>query len=144
MPLLPDLTTLLPNGIKTGSPRAADARGESESSKVGKAPDSQGYDGLDLAKISNQERNAVKDEQSLEKEQDLREQLEKVKTRLNEKLSSMDVGLKFQVNKDLNKVVVSVVQRETGKVIRQVPPEEMLKLAENLQQMSGLLVNTRS
>jgi flagellar protein FlaG len=57
----------------------------------------------------------------------------------------MHVGLEFTMHRDINRVVVHVVQRETGKIVRQIPPEEMLKLAEHLQEASrGLLVNTRS
>ena len=144
MPLLPDLTNLLPSGMKPGSANAAGAKGEARPALTGKEAGAEGKRGLELAKISNQEKNPVQEKRALEKAQDQAEQMEQVKTRLNEELSRMDVGLEFQVNQDLDRVVVSVIQRETGKIIRQIPPEEMLELAKGLKEMSGVLVNTRS
>jgi uncharacterized FlaG/YvyC family protein len=36
--------------------------------------------------------------------------------------------------------VVRVVDENTGEVVMQIPPDEMLKLRERLSEMSGLLV----
>ncbi len=144
MPLLPDLTNLLPSGMKPGSANTAGVKGEAGPARTGKEAGAEGKRGLELAKISNRESRAAQENRSLKKEQDLAEQMEQVKTRLNEELSRMDVGLEFQVNQELDRVVVTVVQRDTGRVIRQVPPEEMLELARGLQEQSGVLVNTRS
>jgi len=37
--------------------------------------------------------------------------------------------------------VVKVINKETGKVIRQIPPEEMLKIAKRMEEMSGILLD---
>jgi flagellar protein FlaG len=41
-------------------------------------------------------------------------------------------------------VVVSVVDPESGEVIRQIPAEEVVAVARTLGQMQGLLINTKA
>ena len=46
----------------------------------------------------------------------------------------------FRVDRDLNRVVVSVIDRADGTVLRQIPSEEALRIARNLRQgHSGLI-----
>jgi len=42
--------------------------------------------------------------------------------------------LNFSVDEDLNRSVVTVLDEETGEVIRQIPSEEMLQLARNISE----------
>jgi len=46
--------------------------------------------------------------------------------------------LKFEINEDADMVVVKVVDND-GEVIRQIPSEGIVKLAENLNEMLGVL-----
>ncbi len=43
-------------------------------------------------------------------------------------------NLQFKVDEATNKVVMSIVDKKTGDVIRQIPSEEVLKLAKRLQE----------
>lgn len=47
--------------------------------------------------------------------------------------------LKFSVNHELEQVVVKVVDAETDKVIREVPPEALLRLHIRMKEAVGLL-----
>ena len=49
------------------------------------------------------------------------------------------VGLQFSVHKDTGQTVVRVVDKDTGKLIRQIPPQELLDLAAKLEDMMGIL-----
>ncbi|MFN3165228.1 MAG: flagellar protein FlaG, partial [Pseudohongiellaceae bacterium] len=40
--------------------------------------------------------------------------------------------LNFSVDEDLNRSIVTVLDEETGEVIRQIPTEEMLQLARHI------------
>ena len=53
-------------------------------------------------------------------------------------------SIQFENYQDTNELVVKVIDRETNEVIRQIPPEELLELTKNLQEMQGNLVNTVS
>ena len=61
---------------------------------------------------------------------------------VNASLESRSVGLHFEVDKDLDKVIVKVVDRESGEVIRQIPTEEVVRIAKVLQgKVPGLLMS---
>lgn len=50
-----------------------------------------------------------------------------------------NADLSFSVHEASGNVVVTVTDGDTGKVIRQIPPKETLKLAEKLEEMVGLV-----
>ncbi len=63
-----------------------------------------------------------------------REQLDDAVTKLNDYVQTVQRDLQFEVNNDLGQTIVRVVDQETQEVIRQIPDEVALRLAENLQQ----------
>ncbi|MBB5218499.1 hypothetical protein DYE49_04840 [Treponema rectale] len=58
-----------------------------------------------------------------------------------QRLSDMVMGhkLQFNVNEDLNKVIVKVVNSKTNEVIREIPSEEVQKFQSRLKRQIGLL-----
>lgn len=68
---------------------------------------------------------------------------EKVKE-LNDFVQNLKRDLHFSVDKETGRMVVRVVNAETDEVIKQIPSDEILKLAESLENMSGLLINKRA
>ena len=55
----------------------------------------------------------------------------------------LNTQLEIQIDKDTDIVVVKVIDRETNKVIRQIPPEYVLKIAKYLDEIAGLLYNEK-
>ena len=51
----------------------------------------------------------------------------------------MDRNLQFHVDEGTGKTVVTVLDRETEEVIRQIPSEELLSVAQRLKEGGGLL-----
>ena len=47
--------------------------------------------------------------------------------------------LQFVVDHNSNEVIVKVIDKETDKVIKELPPEELQKLHSNLREAIGLL-----
>jgi flagellar protein FlaG len=47
--------------------------------------------------------------------------------------------LRIEVDPDLNRVIVKVLSGESGEVIRQIPPKEVIDLAKNLSGSKGAL-----
>jgi len=70
-----------------------------------------------------------------------REQLEEIREAVNEALKDMNVGLDFQEDEETQELVVKVMNRETEEMIRQIPPEAMLKVAKRMEEMTGLLLD---
>ena len=63
--------------------------------------------------------------------------------RINEALRGTTSRLEFEIDPDLNtmnKVVIKILNGESGEVIRQIPAQELLDLAKHLDDSKGLLV----
>lgn len=53
-------------------------------------------------------------------------------------------GIQFTIDQDFNRMVVQVVDTSTKEVIRQIPPKEMLEIAQALDKLQGLLVHQKA
>jgi flagellar protein FlaG len=49
--------------------------------------------------------------------------------------------LKIQVHSETGNIMVKVISQENGKVIREIPPKELLDLAAKMEEMTGTLLN---
>lgn len=70
--------------------------------------------------------------------------LTQVATELSDMMSMMRKGLAFKVDENSGQAVVTVLDKDTGDVIRQMPSEEALALAEKLSEVTGLLMKTEA
>ncbi|MCS6205539.1 MULTISPECIES: flagellar protein FlaG [Shewanella] len=70
------------------------------------------------------------------------EKLEQVASELSDMMSLMRKGLVFKVDDNSGVNVVSVMDIDSGDVIRQIPSEEALELSEKLSEVTGFLVKT--
>ncbi len=65
---------------------------------------------------------------------EFREDLDSAVTQLNDFVQSVQRDLEFEVDEQAGRTVVRVIDQQTDEVIRQIPDEIALRLAENLQQ----------
>lgn len=49
-------------------------------------------------------------------------------------------GVEFEVNDATSRLVTRIVDRDNGEVIRQIPAEEVLRIAERLEEVQGRLI----
>lgn len=68
-------------------------------------------------------------------------ELRKALEELAQRLDSGRTQLNFRVDQQLNQVVISIVDPDSGAVLRQIPGEEVLRMAQNLQEYLGGLVD---
>ena len=52
-----------------------------------------------------------------------------------------DVRLKFSVHKDTGRVVITVTDETTGKVIREIPPAEFVSFSSKFDEVVGKIFN---
>lgn len=52
-------------------------------------------------------------------------------------------SVRFEMNQDLDRMIISVVNKE-GEVVRQLPPEELIDSSIYLKELRGSLLNTES
>ena len=53
------------------------------------------------------------------------------------------VGREYRVDEELGKVLIKLYDRETGETIREVPPEEIVKLGQRMKRLSGMLLDKK-
>ena len=70
--------------------------------------------------------------------------LEQVASELSDMMSLMRKGLAFKVDDKSGLHVVSVMDIDSGDVIRQIPSEEALRLAQKLTEVTGFLMKTEA
>jgi flagellar protein FlaG len=58
---------------------------------------------------------------------------------LNERLRASQKNLSFAVDEISNRVIISVVDQQSGEVVRQVPAESVLKFAHTMESLKGIL-----
>jgi flagellar protein FlaG len=68
------------------------------------------------------------------------ENLKAVVERVNNFLKNMQYSLQFTVDRKNKEVVVKVLDAD-GKLIRQIPPEEMVALSRRLGASNGMILN---
>ncbi|MBK9111805.1 MAG: flagellar protein FlaG [Nitrospira sp.] len=67
--------------------------------------------------------------------------LEQALSRVREVFQKADSRLEFSVDPDLDRVVVKVMDGDSGTVIRQIPQQEVIDLAKRLETPTGLLLH---
>jgi flagellar protein FlaG len=53
-------------------------------------------------------------------------------------------GLEFEISEDSSRTITRIIDRENDEVIRQIPPEEVLQVAERLGEVQGRLMQTEA
>lgn len=88
------------------------------------------------------EAGLTEDRERQAKEEERAPRLEQALETLNDRLVAWSTNLRFSVDKDTDRVVVTVLDTNTGDVIRQIPTEEALQVARSLGNLQGLALNT--
>ena len=65
--------------------------------------------------------------------------LDEIVSHLNVKMEVRDKSLNFSVDEVSNRVMVTVTDKVSGEVVRQVPSEAILKVAHNIEALKGVL-----
>lgn len=69
--------------------------------------------------------------------------VEELADEVNQSLANV-TSLSFRVDKDLDQVVVKVVDTANDQVIRQIPSENMVDLVKRMRDLQGMLFNTKA
>lgn len=68
-------------------------------------------------------------------------QLQQTVDELQRKVQIVAPNLQFSIDHDTGRTVIKVVDANTKEVIRQIPPDEILRLAKEIDRMRGLLLH---
>ncbi|WP_323011354.1 flagellar protein FlaG [Castellaniella sp.] len=70
--------------------------------------------------------------------------LEKALESVNDSLKAWSTGVRFEMDKDAQQLVVSIVDNVSGDVIKTIPSEAMLRIAKMIVQLQGAGVDTQA
>ncbi|CAI3807708.1 hypothetical protein GLGCALEP_04798 [Pseudomonas sp. MM221] len=104
-------------------------------------PASAAPDSLSSKRLANEQ--SAKELGSKESKSAARQDLESAVNAIQDFVKASERQLDFSIDDSTGQVVVKVIARQSGEVIRQLPSEEALKLAENLKDANSLLFNTQ-
>lgn len=70
--------------------------------------------------------------------------LEKALESVNDSLKAWSTGMRFDMDKDAQLLVISIVDSSTGKVLRTIPSEAVLRVAKMIVKLQGSGVDTQA
>ncbi len=73
----------------------------------------------------------------------VRENLREAIEKLNDQVERNGRGLNFSVDDRLNRPIITVRSTATGEVVRTIPNEVVIKVAHNIEDIKGLLMDQR-
>ena len=62
---------------------------------------------------------------------------------MNNKLKPTKTRCEFSYHEEVNRVSIKILDRETNEVVREIPPEESIKILEKVYEVAGLLVDEK-
>lgn len=90
------------------------------------------------------ENNSKKEAQGIQQfKESLSDKIGRIAETMDSYVQSIQRDLKIQVDEKTGRVIVKVISKESGKVIREIPPEEMLDLAARIEEMTGILFDEK-
>lgn len=66
--------------------------------------------------------------------------LEQAVAKVSEDVQAHDTNLKFEIDDSTERVIVKVIATDSGKVIRELPPKEVVELAKFFDKSKGILL----
>ena len=72
---------------------------------------------------------------------EVRQTLQEAVSILNKQLNEHNRGIGFSIDNALDTPVVTVRSTTTGEVVRQIPNEAVVRIAHNIENIKGLLIN---
>lgn len=102
-----------------------------------------------IGKVSKQDKQAAaepvldKKEKQPKAKEDVNqlENKEAIVNTLNKTTKIFGNGIRFVLEQDDDSVVVEVFNKDTGEIIRRIPPEDVLKSVDNISELVGLLID---
>ena len=73
--------------------------------------------------------------------EDTRKSIKQAIDNLNQQLKDNGRDLSFQMDETINRPIITVRNLQTGEVVRQIPNEEVVRMAHSIEEGKGLLFN---
>ena len=91
--------------------------------------------------VKEEDQDYVKEAKNEIKQDINHDDLDKVVEELNKQFKIFNVRMSFSYDEDKNITIIKVQDRKTGEIIKQIPPEEMLKSLTKISALVGIFVD---
>lgn len=71
----------------------------------------------------------------------LKGQAEKAAKRANERAKLLGTDAKFEYNKEIDRIVITISESGTDEVIKEIPQKEIQKMLERIHTMTGMIMD---
>ena len=97
---------------------------------------------LAVEATSNKDEDGL--QQELNQQQQLNpEQIKKAVEDVNKKITNQNSELQFGIHEGTNRITIKVIDKETKKVIKELPPEKTLDMIAKAWELEGIMVDER-
>lgn len=69
------------------------------------------------------------------------EEVSKVVDSLHDLMGVLQTRISFSISDKTDQIIVRVTNQETGELIRQIPPEELVALKAKMEELTGIIFN---
>lgn len=73
----------------------------------------------------------------------LEKEIQKAIEQLTQNLSYLNTHLNISIDKKADSIVIKIIDNKTNQVIKEIPPEYMLRIAEAINNLVGIIVNKK-
>ena len=67
------------------------------------------------------------------------EQVRQSLQEINKVMAGLSISVQFEIDPNYKELIVKVVDQDTGKLIRQIPTEEVVRISKAMDNLKGLL-----
>lgn len=97
---------------------------------------------LAVEATSNKDEDGL--QQELNQQQQLNpEQIKKAVEDVNKKITNQNSELQFGIHEGTNRITIKVIDKDTKKVIKELPPEKTLDMIAKAWELAGIMVDER-
>lgn len=105
-------------------------------------------DDVQVSKVKQFQMNVQKDsekppEQQRGEDVDLSKTAESLSKIFERLIKFFKTEAQFTIERELNMIIIKIKDRDTGEIIRQIPPEVAVRIAKNLQELVGILFDEK-
>jgi len=87
--------------------------------------------------------NASEEPKKQQEDLDLSKAMDSLKKTFERLSRFFKTEAQFTIERELNMIIIKIKDRDTGEIVRQIPPEVAVKIAKNLQELMGILFDEK-
>ncbi len=96
-----------------------------------------------IQKIQQNPPSTISRVKNKQDKKEVQQHLSNTLKKLNNQMDSLNINIKFGFNDKIDTLYVDVTEKSTGKLIRTIPSEETMKLAEKMKEIIGMIFDKK-